>query len=39
VFDSSPEEIWRRLIRRAAVLFAQGGRHGPSQPQPPADHG
>jgi putative transcriptional regulator len=32
VFDSSPEEVWQRLIRRAAVLFAKGGG-------PLADHG
>jgi putative transcriptional regulator len=30
VFDSSPGEVWQRLIRRAAVMFAKGGR-------PPAD--
>jgi putative transcriptional regulator len=36
VFDSSPGEVWQKLIRRAAVLFARGGgrngEDGRSQP-------
>jgi putative transcriptional regulator len=39
VFDSSPGEVWRRLIRRAAVLFAKGGGHNgeDGRSQPPVD--